>query len=295
MKTPIFTGSGVAVITPMHADGSVHFEELTRLLEDQIKHGTDAIIICGTTGEASALTDDEQIAAIAHTVKIVNKRIPVIAGTGSNDTNHGIALSKRAAEVGADALLLVTPYYNKTNQAGLIHHFNAQIEAAGIPVILYNVPSRTGMNIAPETALALSKHPLVVGLKEASGNLSQVAKIAALCGDELPLYSGNDDQILPVLSLGGKGVISVTANVVPAMVHECIASWFAGDIAKSIQLQLDTIELCDAMFCDVNPIPVKHAMCLLGWDAGECRMPLAATSDANKAFIESVLAKMNLL
>ncbi len=295
MKTPIFTGSGVAIITPMRADGSVHFEELTRLLEDQLKHGTDAIIICGTTGEASALTDEEQIAAIAHTVKVVNKRVPVIAGTGSNDTRHGMALSKSAAEVGADALLLVTPYYNKSNQAGLIRHFNAQIDAAGIPVILYNVPSRTGMNIAPETALELSKNPLVVGLKEASGNLSQVAKIAALCGDELPLYSGNDDQILPVLSLGGKGVISVTANVVPQMVHDCIAAWFAGDVAKSVQLQLDSIALCDAMFCDVNPIPVKYAMNLLGWDAGECRMPLAETSENNKKFIEKTMKDMNLL
>lgn len=295
MKTPIFTGSGVAIITPMLVDGSVHFAELTRLLEDQLKRGTDAIIICGTTGEASALTDDEQIATIAHTVEVVNKRVPVIAGTGSNDTNHGIALSKKAAEVGADALLLVTPYYNKTNQAGLIRHFNAQIEAAGIPVILYNVPSRTGMNIAPETALELSKNPLVVGLKEASGNLSQVAKIAALCGDELPLYSGNDDQILPVLSLGGKGVISVTANVVPEMVHECIAAWFAGDAAKATQLQLDSIALCDAMFCDVNPIPVKHAMNLLGWNAGECRMPLAETSAVNKAQIKATLTDMGLL
>ncbi len=295
MKTPLFTGSGVAVITPTNADDSVNFSALTEILEDQIAKGTDAIIICGTTGEASALTDEEQIATIAHAVKVVNHRIPVIAGTGSNDTPHGCALSKKAAQAGVDGLLLVTPYYNKTNQEGLIKHFNAQIEAAGIPVILYNVPSRTGMNIAPETAKKLSENPLVVGLKEASGNLSQVAKIASLCGDELPLYSGNDDQILPVLSLGGKGVISVTANVVPTLIHECCAAWFAGDVQKSTQIQLDTIPLCDALFCDVNPIPVKHAMNLMGWNAGACRMPLAETSPANKEKITQSLKDLGVL
>ncbi len=295
MKTPIFTGSGVAIITPMTATGEINFDALTNILEDQISKGTDAIVICGTTGEASSLTNEEHLAAIAHTVKVVNKRIPVVAGTGSNDTAHGCDLSARAAEAGADALLLVTPYYNKTSQKGLIAHFNAQIEAGGIPVILYNVPSRTGLNIAPETALELSKNPLVRGIKEASGNISHIVKIAALCGDELPIYSGNDDQIVPLLSIGGKGVISVTANVVPQMIHDCCAAWFNGDVATATKLQLDTIELCDAMFCDVNPIPVKHAMNLLGWDAGECRMPLIETSSANKAKIETALKNLNLI
>ena len=221
MKNPVFTGAGVAIITPMYEDGSINFDELGRIIEDQIARSTDAIVICGTTGECSTMTDEEQLATIKFTVDTVAHRVPVIAGAGSNDTDHGCALAAKSAACGADALLMVTPYYNKTSQAGLVAHFTAMAEAGGIPVIVYNVPSRTGLNIAPETALELSKHPLINGIKEASGNISQVAKIAALCGDELNIYSGNDDQVVPLLALGGKGVISVVSNVAPELVHNC--------------------------------------------------------------------------
>ena len=295
MKKPVFTGAGVAIVTPMHEDGSINFEELGRILEDQIARGTDAIIICGTTGECSTMVDAEQLAAIKFTVDTVAHRVPVIAGAGSNDTAHGCALAKGAADCGADALLMVTPYYNKTSQAGLVAHFTSMAEAGGIPVILYNVPSRTGVNIAPETAKKLSAHPLINGIKEASGNISQVAKIAALCGDELNLYSGNDDQVLPLLSLGGKGVISVVSNVAPTLVHDCCAAWFAGDTAKARALQLEMLPLSDALFCDVNPIPVKYAMNLLGWKAGNCRLPLVEPDDNKKAMIERALRSAGLL
>ena len=295
MKKPVFTGAGVAIVTPMHEDGSINFEELGRILEDQIARGTDAIIICGTTGECSTMVDAEQLAAIKFTVDTVAHRVPVIAGAGSNDTAHGCALAKGAADCGADALLMVTPYYNKTSQAGLVAHFTAMAEAGGIPVILYNVPSRTGVNIAPETAKKLSAHPLINGIKEASGNISQVAKIAALCGDELNLYSGNDDQVVPLLSLGGKGVISVVSNVAPTLVHDCCAAWFAGDTAKARHLQLEMLPLSDALFCDVNPIPVKYAMNLLGWKAGNCRLPLVEPDDNKKAMIERALRSAGLL
>ena len=256
MKNPVFTGAAVAIITPMYEDGSVNFDELGRIIEDQIARGTDAVVICGTTGECSTMTDEEQLAAIKFTVDTVNHRVPVVAGAGSNDTDHGCALAAKSAACGADALLLVTPYYNKTSQAGLVAHFTAMAEAGGIPVILYNVPSRTGLNIAPETALELSKHPLINGLKEASGNISQVAKIAQLCGDDLNLYSGNDDQVVPLLSLGGKGVISVVSNVKPELVHNCCKAWFEGDTARACALQLEMLPLCEALFCEVNPIPV---------------------------------------
>ena len=221
MKNPVFTGAGVAIITPMYEDGSINFDELGRIVEDQIARGTDAIVICGTTGECSTMTDEEQLAAIKYTVDLVNHRVPVIAGAGSNDTDHGCALAAKSAACGADALLLVTPYYNKTSQAGLVAHFTAMAEAGGIPVILYNVPSRTGLNIAPETAKELSRHPLINGIKEASGNIGQVAKIAALCGDELNIYSGNDDQVVPLLSLGVPGD-SVTAILLGAFIMKGI-------------------------------------------------------------------------
>ena len=273
----------------MYEDGSINFDELGCIVEDQIIRGTDAIVICGTTGECSTMTDEEQLAAIKYTVDLVNHRVPVIAGAGSNDTDHGCALAAKSAACGADALLLVTPYYNKTSQAGLVAHFTAMAEAGGIPVILYNVPSRTGLNIAPETAKELSKHPLINGIKEASGNIGQVAKIAALCGDELNIYSGNDDQVVPLLSLGGKGVISVVSNVKPELVHNCCKAWFDGDTAKARALQLEMLPLCDALFCEVNPIPVKYAMNVLGWDAGECRLPLVEPSDAHKEQIEQAL------
>ena len=295
MKKPVFTGAGVAVITPMHDNGSIHFDVLGQILEDQIARGTDAIIICGTTGECSTMTDAEQLSAIKFAVDTVAHRVPVVAGAGSNDTAHGCALAAGAANCGADALLMVTTYYNKTSQAGLIAHFTAMAEAGGIPVILYNVPSRTGVNIKPETAQKLSEHPLINGIKEASGNIAQVAQIAALCGDALNLYSGNDDQVLPLLSLGGKGVISVVSNIAPTLVHNCCKAWFDGDTAEARRLQLEMLPLCDAMFCDVNPIPVKYAMNLLGWDAGKCRLPLVEPGDAQKAKIEQTLRTCGLL
>ena len=270
-------------------------DELGRIIEDQIARSTDAIVICGTTGECSTMTDEEQLAAIKYTVDLVSHRVPVIAGAGSNDTDHGCALAAKSAACGADALLLVTPYYNKTSQAGLVAHFTAMAEAGGIPVILYNVPSRTGLNIAPETAKELSRHPLINGIKEASGNIGQVAKIAALCGDELNIYSGNDDQVVPLLSLGGKGVISVVSNVKPELVHNCCKAWFDGDTAKARELQLEMLPLCDALFCEVNPIPVKYAMNVLGWEAGECRLPLVEPGDAHKEQIEQALQAAGLI
>ena len=295
MKKPVFTGAGVAIITPMYEDGSINFDELGRIIEDQIARHTDAIIICGTTGECSTMTDEEQLAAIKFTVDTVNHRVPVIAGAGSNDTDHGCALAAKSAACGADALLMVTPYYNKTSQAGLVAHFTAMAEAGGIPVILYNVPSRTGLNIAPETALELSKHPLINGIKEASGNISQVAKIAALCGDELNIYSGNDDQVVPLLALGGKGVISVLSNVAPQYTHDICAKWFAGETAESLSMQLKAVPLIKALFADVNPIPVKWAMNRLGWNAGDCRLPLVAPSAAVQAQLETAMQEFGLL
>ena len=255
MKKPVFTGAAVAIITPMHQDGSIHYDALRQIIEDQIARGTDAIVICGTTGECSTMTDQEQLATIKFAVDTVAHRVPVIAGAGSNDTAHGCALAAGAAASGADALLMVTPYYNKTSQAGLVAHFTAMAEAGGIPVILYNVPSRTGVNIKPETVKKLSEHPLINGIKEASGNIAQVAQIAALCGDEINIYSGNDDQVVPLLSLGGKGVISVVSNIAPTLVHDCCKAWFDGDTAEARRLQLEMLPLSDAMFCDVNPPP----------------------------------------
>ena len=295
MKNPVFTGAGVAIITPMYEDGSINFDELGRIIEDQIAHSTDAIVICGTTGESPTMTDEEHTECIRYAVKKVAGRVPVVAGTGSNDTKYAIWLSQQAEADGADALLLVTPYYNKTSQAGLVAHFTAMAEAGGIPVILYNVPSRTGLNIAPETALELSKHPLINGIKEASGNISQVAKVAALCGDALNIYSGNDDQVVPLLALGGKGVISVVSNVAPELVHNCCQAFFDRDTAKACALQLEMLPLEEALFCEVNPIPVKYAMNVLGWNAGACRLPLVEPSDAHKEKIEQALAAEGLL
>lgn len=283
------------MITPMHPDGSVNYTEIDRILEDQIAAHTDAVIACGTTGEASTLDDQEHLDVIGHVVKRVDGRIPVIAGTGSNNTAHAIMMSKEAADLGADGLLVVTPYYNKTSQAGLVASYTAVADATDLPVIMYNVPSRTGVNIAPETAKTLSAHPKINAIKEASGNISQVAKIAALCGDELNIYSGNDDQIVPLLSLGGKGVISVLAHVAPQQTHDICDLWFEGKTAESAALQLKLLDLCNVLFCDVNPIPVKAAMNLLGYSAGECRLPLVSASEANLARIRSVLSEYGFL
>lgn len=295
MKELIFTGSAVAMITPMCDDGSVNFAELKKMAEFQVESGTDALVVCGTTGESATLEDDEHLECIRCVVEAVQGRVPVIAGTGSNNTAHAVMMSKEAAALGADALLLVTPYYNKTSRAGLVKSFFTIADSANLPAIIYNVPSRTGVNIQPETALELSRHPMIRGLKEASGNIAQVVRIAALCGEELPLYSGNDDQVVPLLSVGGKGVISVAANVAPAQMHQMCQLWFDGKTKESAAMQLELSELCSALFCDVNPIPVKAAMNMLGWDAGDCRLPLVEPSEANLARIEKALRDTGLL
>ncbi len=293
-KKSVFTGSGVAIITPFNEDG-INFDAFGKIIEDQIKNETDAIVVCGTTGEASTMPDKEHLSAIEYCVKKVAGRVPVIAGTGSNDTPHAVELSKEAANLGADALLCVTPYYNKTSQRGLIRHYEMVADAVNVPMILYSVKARTGLNIAPETALALADHPNIVGIKEASGDISQVAKIASLCGDKLDLYSGNDDQVLPVLSLGGIGVISVVSNVAPKAMHDMVMSYLNGDTKKATELQLGMIELVEALFCDVNPIPVKTAMNLLGYDAGHLRMPLYEMSDAGLNQLKVAMKNYGLL
>lgn len=295
MKKPVFTGAAVAIITPMHADGSVNYDELGRIIEDQIANHTDAIVICGTTGESPALDHEEHTQCIRYTVQKVAGRVPVIAGTGSNDTRYAIQLSQQAQEDGADALLLVTPYYNKTSQAGLIAHYTAIANAVDLPCILYNVPSRTGCNLQPATLAELAKLPNINAVKEASGNISQVAEIAELCGDELNIYSGNDDQIVPLLALGGKGVISVLSNVAPQYTHDLCAKWLAGDTAGSLEMQLKALPLCKALFADVNPIPVKWAMNRLGWQVGACRLPLVEPSAAVQARLETAMRDFGLL
>ncbi|WP_294802640.1 4-hydroxy-tetrahydrodipicolinate synthase [uncultured Gemmiger sp.] len=295
MKKPVFTGAAVAIITPMRADGSVDYEELGRIIDDQIDNGTDAIVICGTTGESPTMTDEEHTACIRYAVKKTAGRVPVIAGTGSNDTRYAIWLSRQAQADGADALLLVTPYYNKTSQAGLIAHYTAIADAVDLPCILYNVPSRTGCNLTAASLKQLAKRPNINAVKEASGNISQVAEIAAACGEELNIYSGNDDQIVPLLALGGKGVISVLSNVAPRYTHDICAKWFAGDTAGSLAMQLAALPLCKALFADVNPIPVKWAMNRLGWHAGACRLPLVDPDEAVQAQLDSALRAFGLL
>ena len=292
MKTPVFTGAAVAIVTPFK-DGGVDFAKLDALCEMHIKEGTDAIVVAGTTGEASTMPDEEHLSVIARVVRTVAGRIPVIAGAGSNDTAHGIQLCREAEKLGADALLLVTPYYNKASQKGLVLHFTAMAEAVRIPIIVYNVPGRTGLNINPETCAALAKVPNIVGLKEC--NTAQAPEVAALCGDDLVLYSGEDGQVLPILSLGGKGVISVMANIIPADTHRLVASWLEGDLAGSLRLQLKALPLVKALFSDVNPIPVKAAMNLLGMDVGDCRLPLCGMSDAGLAGLRAALAGYGLL
>lgn len=292
MKKPIFTGSGVAIVTPFTNDG-INFDELGKLIDFQIENGTDAIIVCGTTGESATMPDDEHIAAIDYTVKKVNKRVPVIAGTGSNDTAHGINLCKRAQELGVDGLLTVTPYYNKTSQRGLIQHFTALANSVDIPIILYNVPSRTGVNITPDTLYELSKIDNIIGIKEASGNISQVAQMAAKCPD-MVIYSGNDDQIIPILSLGGKGVISVLANVAPKETHDMCQKYFDKDFEGALKLQLDAIELIDALFIEVNPIPVKKALSFMGYDTNLLRMPLYEIAPNNAEILKNALVNFGI-
>ena len=295
MKNTIFTGAGVAIVTPMNEDGSVNFDAYADLIDFQIENKTDAIITCGTTGESSTLSDDEHREVIKFAIEQTAGRVPVIAGTGSNDTKYAIELSQAAGEMGADGLLLVTPYYNKTSQRGLVAHFGMIAESVKTPMILYSVQSRTGVNIAPETALELSKYDNIVAIKEASGNISQVAKIRALCGDNLDVYSGNDDQIVPLLSLGGKGVISVLSNVAPEVTHNICQLYFDGKVAESAALQLEYLDLCNDLFIDVNPIPVKEALNMMGMNAGPCRMPLCEMTDAAKDKLAATLARHGLL
>lgn len=295
MKKTIFTGAGVAIVTPMNADGSINFDELGRLIDFNIENGTDAIIICGTTGESATMTDEEHVECIRYAIERTNHRVPVIAGTGSNHTEYAVNLSKHAEEMGADALLCVTPYYNKTSQKGLITHFTAIANAVELPVILYNVPSRTGVNILPETLKELSKVENIVAVKEASGNISQVAKIAALCGDDLDIYSGNDDQIIPVMALGGKGVISVLSNCMPKETHDIAVSCLENKYDEGRALANKTLDFTNALFSDVNPIPVKQALNYMGFNAGECRLPLVNMDEAKAEKLKAEMAKLGLV
>ena len=281
MKKIIFKGCGTAIITPFTKDG-VNFEEFRKMIEFQIKEGVDSIIVCGTTGESSTMTQEEKKETIKFAIDVANKRVPIIAGTGSNCTKSAIEMSKYAESVGADAILLVTPYYNKTTQKGLIEHYKAIANSVNIPIVLYNVPSRTGLNIAPKTCQELSKIENIVAIKEASGNLSQIAEIANLCGDNLTIYSGNDDQVLPILSLGGLGVISVLSNIIPNDVHCMVQSYFDGDTKKATSIQLKTLKLTSSLFSEVNPIPVKAACNMIGFDAGIPRLPLIEMSTEGK-------------
>ena len=294
MKKKVFRGAGVAIITPFTETG-VNYTELGRIIEDQIAGGTDAIVITGTTGESATMTDAEHREAIRYTVEQVKGRIPVVAGTGSNETSYAIELSKYAEQVGADALLLVTPYYNKCTQNGLIAHYTKIADSVNLPAILYNVPSRTGVNIKTETYAALAKHPRIVGVKEASGDLSAILRMRAATGDDFAVYSGNDDQIVPILSLGGSGVISVLSNIAPKATHDICQHYFDGNAAEAGRMQVAYADLIDALFCEVNPIPVKTAMRRLGYDAGPLRMPLTEMEPANAAKLDAALRAHGLL
>ncbi len=295
MKNPIFTGAGVAIITPFTADGKVNEKVLAEIIEYQISHSTDAIVICGTTGESATLDHNEHTQAIKVAVDVTAGRIPVIAGTGSNDTAYALKLSNDAEKLGVDGLLMVTPYYNKASQEGLIKHFNYVAGRVSTPIILYNVPSRTGCEIKPETYAELAKHKMIYAAKEATGNLSSIAKTISLVPEDFAIYSGNDDQITPIMSLGGKGVISVLSNILPQVAHDIAQAALDGDFKKSAELQLKYLELCNAMFMDVNPIPVKVAMRLMGIDVGPLRLPLCDMTPANTEKLKSVLQKYELI
>lgn len=289
----LFRGSGVALVTPFNNAG-VDFVQLENLLNWHIKSGTDAIIVCGTTGEPSTMTEDEKKSVIKFAVEKVAKRIPVIAGTGGNNTSEAIEMSRFAQSCGVDVLLVVTPYYNKTTQKGLITHYTAIADSVNIPIILYNVPGRTGLNMLPSTVAELKKHPNIQAIKEASGDISQIAEIARLCDENFVLYSGNDDQIVPVLSLGGMGVISVVANILPEMTHNMVISFLEGDVKASRDLQLDMLGLVNSLFIETNPVPVKTALNLMGLKAGELRLPLVEMEDKNKAILMEEMEKMGL-
>ena len=290
----IFKGSAVALVTPFTKDNKVDFDKLGELVEYQIANGTDAIVSCGTTGEANTMTDEEQLATIKYVVEKVNKRVPVIAGSGSNDTMHSVNLSQEAEKLGVDALLIITPYYNKANKAGLKRHFETIANSVKLPIILYNVPGRTCVNISPSLIVELAKIDNIVAVKEASGDLGQVAEIASFVPDDFAIYSGNDDTILPLLSLGGQGVISVLANVCPQETHDLVAKFFEGDIEGSRKLQLGMDALIAALFIEVNPIPVKTAMNILGFNVGDLRLPLAEMDPANLEVLKKELVNFGL-
>lgn len=295
MKKIIFKGAGVALVTPMNSDGSVNYDELEKLIEFQIENGTDAIISCGTTGESATLSSQERNNLIEFTVKKVGGRIPVIAGTGCNNTKQALENSLSAEKLGVDGLLIVTPYYNKTSQSGLIKHYEYIADRVKTPIILYNVPSRTGVSIKPQTYLKLSKHENIVAVKEACGDISSLAETISLCKDNLAVYSGNDDQTVPILSLGGIGVISVFSNICPKECHEMVQSYLSGNTEKSKKIQLKYLKLMNAMFCDVNPIPVKEALNLMGFNTGRCRMPLDILSKSNYEKLKEILEEYSLI
>ena len=294
MKNTVFTGVATAIITPLNENG-IDFDNFAKLIDWQIEEGINAIVVCGTTGESSTLTDEEHRTAIKFAVDHIAGRVPVIAGTGSNDAAYAIDLTKYACEAGADAMLVVTPYYNKATQNGLIQLFTAIADASTKPIILYNVPSRTGVNIAPSTCKALAEHPNICAIKEASGNISQIAEIASLVGDKMDIYSGNDDQIVPIMSLGGKGVISVLSNVMPKKSVEICDSFFAGDVEKSRKIQLELLPLINALFCEVNPIPVKAAMAAMGWCENYLRLPLTPMEKNNEEKLLGLMKEQNLI
>ncbi len=295
MGNHIFTGSGVAIVTPMNNDGSINFEEYGKIIDYQIENGTDAIITCGTTGESATMNGEEHCKVIEYTVNRVNKRVPVIAGAGSNDTMFAAELSVEAEKLGADAILSVTPYYNKTSQNGLIRHYNYIADKVNIPIILYNVPSRTGCNIKPETYAELCKHPNIKATKEANGDTSALVKTMALCGDNLDIYSGEDSQAFIITAMGGCGVISVFANICPQECHQLIQTALDGNFKESFEIQKKYIELMNALFSDVNPIPVKAAMNLCGYNCGPCRMPLAPMSNSSLEALKKCLEKYGLI
>lgn len=295
MKKLVFTGSAVALVTPMKRDGSVDYEALNRLVDFHLESGSDAIVVCATTGESPVLSHEEHCRIVDTVVRRVKKRIPVIASSGSNDTRYAVELSRALQQAGADALLLITPYYNKTSQAGFVRHFHYIADRVDLPLILYNIPSRTGCNIKPETYVELAKHPNIVATKEANGDLAACAKTIALCGDELTVYSGEDNQTLPILSLGGKGVISVFANLLPQVMKQICTDYLGGNVEASRRTFLEYLELMDALFWDVNPIPVKFAMNKMGMDCGECRLPLTAMDEATAERLCGVLRKYRLI
>lgn len=295
MKHTIFEGCGVATVTPMREDGTVDLKKYADLIDMLIEKGADAIVVNGTTGESATLSDEEQYNIICCAKDTINGRVPLIAGAGSNNTNHAARLALSARNAGANAVLCVTPYYNKANEQGLVEHYNFVADRAQLPVIVYNVPSRTAVNIKPETYFKLSQHPNIYAVKEASGNLAQIARIRKLCGDELDVYSGNDDSVVPTLSLGGKGVISVLGNLLPKEVHDMCHLYFSGNTAEAAKLQIELMPLIDALFSDVNPIPIKEALCISGFDVGGLRLPLCQMSNEKRAKLIDVLEEYKIL